>query len=97
MNKVDTLNLTPEQRKSIPDNILKVIYDHNDNVLFGSGYIKGKVQYNYLPKEYTVNGNPYIISTSISYDGKGNSDLPEDALIMHFKDLPSMFIDNIFR
>lgn len=97
MEKIDTSNLTTEQRKAIPDSILKIVYDSNDNVLFGSRYIKGKVKYHYLPQEYTVDGVPYIISTSINYDGKGNSDLPEDALIMQFKDLPSMFINNTFQ
>jgi hypothetical protein len=81
-------------RQSIPKNILKSVYDKDDNVLFGNRYIKGKVSFNYVPGEYTETGRPYIVYTSISYDSIGNKDLPEDSIIMEFKDLPAMFPDN---
>lgn len=72
------------------------VYDSNDNVLFGSHYVKGKVHYDYIDGEYTKDGIPFIVCVGISYDGKGNSDLPKDSIIMPFKDLPKMFPNNQF-
>jgi hypothetical protein len=85
-----------ENAKTCPHNLLKIVYDKDDNVLFGSRKIKGRVEYNYVPAELMENGNPYIISSSISYDGKGNINLPQDAKIMSFNELPAMFPDNEF-
>jgi len=85
-----------EERRKVPHNILKDIYDRNDNVLFGSGMIKGKVAYKYLPAEFMDTNRPFIIVVSISYDGEGNTTLPEDAIIKDFKELREMFPDNTF-
>lgn len=52
--------------------------------------------YNYLPAELMETNRPYITSVSISYDGVGNSDLPKDAIILPFTELPTMFPDNEF-
>jgi hypothetical protein len=79
-----------------PAKLMKFVYDRNDSVLFGSNMVKGKVHYNYIDGEYTVDGIPFIVSVGIDYDGKGNADLPADALIMDFKDLPKMFPNNQF-
>lgn len=62
----------------------------------GSHYVKGKVHYDYIDGEYTKDGIPFIVCVGISYDGKGNSDLPKDSIIMPFKDLPKMFPNNQF-
>lgn len=82
--------------KGFPKEFIKSIYDTNDNVLFGSSYVKGKVHYDYMDGYYTKDGIPFIISVGIKYDGKGNSDLPEDAIKMPFSQLPHMFPNNIF-
>jgi hypothetical protein len=84
-------------QKEFPKELLGVVYDRNDKVLFGSNYTKGKVTYNYIPKEYMKEGVPFIIYVSISYDGKGNEDVPKKALFMDFKDLPKMFTLNEFE
>jgi len=81
-------------RKVFPKELLKKIYDKNDNVLFGSNMTKGKVTYNYIPGEFMIDGVPFIISTSCLYDGKGNSDLPEDVEIMSYNDLKFKFTNN---
>lgn len=86
-----------ETAKNCSSYNLKKIYDKDDNVLFGNRYIKGKVSYNYVPAELMETGNPYIISISICYDGKGNEDLPADAIIMEFRELHNMFPDNVFE
>ena len=84
----------PDNRKTVPKDRIKVVYDTDDNVLFGSRYVKGKVEYNYVSAEYMETNRPYIISTSIAYDGKGNINLPEGSQMVPFKDLPTMFPDN---
>jgi len=85
-----------EDHKDFPKNKLKIVYDKDDNVLFGSSMTKGKVMYKYIPGEFMENGNRYILSSSIKYDGKGNYDLPEDAEIIDYYDLHKTFIDNVF-
>ena len=82
--------------KGFPKELIKSVYDVDDNVLFGSSYVKGKVGYNYMEGEYTKDGIPFIISVSVSYDGKGNLDLPEGSLIMPYRDLHKMFPNNEF-
>ena len=81
-------------KEKCPKHLLKTVYD---NVLFGSRYTKGKVGYHYVPAELMEKGNPFIINISVAYDGKGNSDLPEGSLVMHFNELPKMFPDNKFN
>lgn len=82
--------------KEAPNYILKKVYDTDDNVLFGSSMTKGKVAYNYIPAEHMEDGVDRIVHTSISYDGKGNADLPEDAELMAFEELPKRFTNNEF-
>lgn len=86
----------PYPFKELPEEFLKKIYDTDDNVLFGSHYIKGKVYYQYIDGFFMKDGVPYILSSGILYDGVGNSDLPEGTLIMAFEDLPKMFPNNKF-
>jgi len=83
--------------KQFPKELIKKVYDLDDKVLFGSRYIKGKVSYNYIPGEYTIDGIPFIIDVSIRYDNKGNADLPSDAVILPFKELRTMFPNNTFK
>ena len=91
-----TINMKQKASKDFPKELLGVVYDTNDNVLFGCHYVKGKVQYFYIPGEYTNNGNPFITHVSVAYDGKGNSDIPKDSIVMHFSELKNMFPDNTF-
>jgi hypothetical protein len=52
--------------------------------------------YNYIPAEYMTTQRPFIISVTVSYDGKGNQDIPEDSQLMQFGELKKMFPDNTF-
>jgi hypothetical protein len=83
-------------REKCPKNLLKKIYDKDDNVLFGSRMVKGKVAYNYVPGELMNTGNDFIIGSEISYDGKGNANLPAGSIIKDFSELPKLFPDNKF-
>lgn len=89
-----TIGMRERAQKEFPKELLGVIYDIDDRVLFGSTYIRGKVQYNYIPAEYMVTGNNFFIYTTISYDGEGNLNLPDGAILMEFKDLLKVFPDN---
>ena len=86
-----------EKIKLFPTRLLKRVYDKNDSVLFGSRYTKGKVMYNYIDGQYTVDGKPFITDVSMTYDGIGNKNLPEGTIIMAFEDLPKMFPNNQFK
>lgn len=83
-------------KEKCPSNLLKKIYDKDDNVLFGFGYIKGKVIYNYVPAELMETGRPFIVSVSLVCDGIGNVDLSSDTVFMNYSELPEMFPDNKF-
>lgn len=76
----------------LPKEIISIVYDKDDNVLFGSHKIKGKVSYHYLDGKFTKNGNPLFLHSEVLYDGIGNSDLPENTITMNFKDIKAMFI-----
>jgi hypothetical protein len=91
-----TIEMRGKAQKEFPVELLKIVYDTNDNVLFGSFYTKGKVMYNYIPAEYMTTQRPFIISVTVSYDGKGNQDIPEDSQLMQFGELKKMFPDNTF-
>lgn len=90
------MKYTPETAKQCPGSDLKQVYDTDDRVLFGSRYVKGKVIYNYVPGELMESGIPYIVNITVSYDGKGNSDLPKDALLIPYEKLPETFTENKF-
>lgn len=87
---------TPETvkdfEKQAPE-LVQQVYDQNDNVLFGSNMVKGKVAYNYVPGEFMTTGRPYILHTSILYDGKGNE---PGMKIVTWDELKQMFPDNKF-
>lgn len=83
--------------KDFPQELFGKIYDINDNVLFGSSYIKGKVYYEYVPKEYTVDDVPFINTVGIHYDGIGNADLPADAVKVAWSELKTLFPNNQFN
>lgn len=83
-------------QKEFPKELLGIVYDKNDTVLFGSSYTKGRIEYHFIPAEYTKANIPIIISSSCCYDGKGNKDLPNDAILMYFNELPSVFKLNKF-
>lgn len=83
--------------EGFPKELIKSVYDSNDNVLFGSRIVKGKVHYDYIDGEYTIDGVPFITCVGINYDGKGNADLPKDAIIMPYSSLPKMFPNNEFN
>jgi len=87
---------TTDNANTCPADKLKKVYDKDDNVLFGSRMTKGKVSYNYVPAELMTTGRPFIVNSSISYDGKGNKDLPKDVILKDFSELPEMFPDNTF-
>ena len=75
---------------------IKKMYDSNDNVLFGSRYIKGLITYEYIPAEYMETDRPFIIGSSCSYDGKGNAQLPAGSEFIAFADLKTKFPDNTY-
>ena len=84
-------------KEESPKDIQKIVYDKDDNVLFGSSMTKGKVKYTYVPAEYMEEGVDFIVTVGIDYDGKGNKNLPKDAEMMHFDDLHKRFTTNQFK
>lgn len=97
VTKLYNKDMKTEEYKDFPSSMLKRVLDRNDNVLFGSRTIKGLVQYQYIPAEYMEEGVDLIVSTSISYDGKGLSGIdPLKEEILSFEELKGRFPNNIF-
>ena len=71
-------------KNKIPKEIISKFYDSDDNVLFGSQFVKGLVSYSYLEGKYSVDGKPIYLYNSILYDGKGNSEIKDKSLIRDF-------------
>ena len=80
-----------------PEDLLEIMYDKNDRVLFGSSMIRGKVKYPYIPGIFMTDGIPYLLGWEISYDGKGNSDLPATVTFTTFDELQKIFLNNKFK
>lgn len=79
--------------------IVKHCYDDDTRVLFGSKWTRGSVSYSYIPAEYMEEGIPFIINSSISYDGGKDYDraIKGGVMHMHFKELPTVFTMNTFE
>lgn len=75
--------------KNFPRELIKVLYDSDQNVLFGRAYTKGIVTYEYIPKEYTVDNKDLFLYSSISYNGKGCS--LEDKDVTTFEEAQKRF------
>lgn len=71
--------------KNPPDEIVSSFFDRNDNVLFGSSMVKGKVEYRYLEGKFSKDGKPIYLGCSISYDGKGNEGVEDKSRIKSFQ------------
>lgn len=77
----------------------KKCWDKDQECLFGSHIYKASVCYNYIPAEFMEENVPYIISSSITYDG-GKSQkegIEKGDLSMYFHELKSVFILNKFQ
>ena len=71
-------------KKDIPEEIVSRFYDKDDNVLFGSSFVKGLVSYEYLDGKFSTDGKHIFICSSVLYDGKGNEKCPNPELIKPF-------------
>ena len=90
LNKWDRKTIN---KKDVPKEIISVFYDADDNVLFGSRYIKGLVSYSYLEGKFSTDGKSIYLYSSIKYDGKGNSNCPNPELIKTFEYIKSYIED----
>jgi len=77
--------------EGFPDELISTVYHKDDNVLFGSAIVKGKVMYKYIDAKYTKGDKPLYLYVTISYDGKGNCNLPEEATILTQEEMNSFF------
>lgn len=79
--------------REFPKELLKVLYDKDQRVLFGSSMTKGIVTYNFIPKEYTINGNNLYVSTTVDYNGKGCNLTGKKTI--SFKEIKTFFPEQI--
>lgn len=77
-----------------PKELLRVIYNKEDDLKFNNKIIKGKIEYHFVPGRYMQTGKPFYLHTEYIYDNEGNSTLPEDTIFVEFKDLPVIFPHN---
>lgn len=77
-----------------PKELLKYMYDSNQNTLFGANVIKATIRYPYIPKEYTVLGNNICLGWEQVFDGGSSFD---KQLSVNWTDLKRLFPENTFR
>ena len=63
--------LETANKKDFPEELLKYLYDTNQNTQFGAGMTKAIIRYPYVSKEYTVNGNDICLGWEQHFNGKG--------------------------
>lgn len=87
---IDTAN-----KKDFPKELLKYLYDVNQNTLFGSSITKAVIKYPYISKEYTVNNNDICLGWEQDYNGVG-CDLTDKETIT-WNELKQRFPENRFE
>ena len=73
--------------------MLKKVYSAIDVVIYKGRNVRGRVVYLYIPEEWTVDGIPIIVDVVLDM----GRELPEDAIIMSFRNLKDVFINNKFQ
>ena len=82
--------------KQFPSSLLKRIYDKDQMGLFGSNYFKSTIYVEYIPGEYTVDGIPLFVSSTVSYDGGEKQDkaVSEGAEVLTWDEMVKRFPNN---
>lgn len=82
--------------KEFPKELLKYLYDSNQNTCFGSDYpnTKAIIKYPYIHKKYTIKGNNLCLGWEQDFNGKG-CDLSNKETIS-WNELPKKFPENSF-
>ncbi len=82
------------KKKEFPKELLKYLYDSNQNSQFGNVMTKATIKYPYIAKEYTINGNDLCLGWEQSFDG--GSSLKEKEVIT-WDELKNRFPENKFQ
>ncbi len=85
---------TYENATKFPKQLVKYLYDRNQNTLFGSNTTTAIIRYPYIHKDYTVLGNNICLGWEQDFNGKG-CDLSDKETIT-WEELPEMFPENRF-
>jgi hypothetical protein len=83
------------KKDEFPKELLKYLYDTNQNTQFGSGMTKAIIKYPYISKEYTVNGNDICLGWEQFYNGEG-CDLSDKETISWYQ-MKERFPENTFQ
>jgi hypothetical protein len=78
-----------------PKELIKYLYDTNQNTQFGSGMTKAIIKYPYISKEYTINNNDICLGWEQEFNGTG-CDL-SDKEIINWNQLSKRFPENKFK
>ena len=82
------------KKKDFPKELLKYLYDKNQNSQFGNTMTKATIKYPYISKEYTINGNDICLGWEQSFDG--GCDLSNEDIIS-WNELAKRFPENKFK
>ena len=78
--------------KKFPKELIKYLYDRNQNVQFGAGMSKGVVKYPYIHKDYTINSNDLCMGSECLYDGVGCDLTDKDTIV--WSEMQARFPEN---
>ena len=82
--------------KQFPSSLLKRIYDKDQMALFGSNCHKSTIYVEYIPGEYTIDGIPLFVGSTVSYDGGEKQDkaVSEGAEVLTWNEIVKRFPNN---
>ena len=82
--------------KQFPSSLLKRIYDKDQMALFGSNYHKSTIYVEYIPGEYTIDGIPLFVGSTVRYDGGKEQDkaVSEGAEVLTWNEIVKRFPNN---
>lgn len=77
---------------------IKKCYDKNQMALYGSQQKRSTIFYEYIPAEFMEENIPYIIGSSVFYDGgeEQTKAVSEGAMCLSFEELKTVFTNNKF-
>lgn len=74
-----------------PSWLLKRVYSQVNMVMYHGRYIKGRLVYPYIPKEFTIDNIPIILDVQIDLNP------PDDAILMSYPQLKQIFRNNKYE
>jgi hypothetical protein len=97
-NKNTNFEIIRKERYHEISSLEKKCYDKDQRALFGNCVHTATIYYNYIPAEHMEENVPFIVSSTVRYDGGKEQAIAvtEGALVVNFEELKNIFTNNKF-